>query len=72
MRDLTPGEMLSIREMLTAETTGLVGLKTMQPLISDENLKSACDAGIQAAEARIRSMQQFLQENQVITFGEVL
>lgn len=71
MRDLTPGEMLSLREMLTAETTGLVSLKTMQPLISDQKLKGSCDAGIQAAEARIRSMQQFLQENQIVSVGEV-
>ncbi|ATW26694.1 hypothetical protein [Candidatus Formimonas warabiya] len=71
MRDLTPGEMLSLREMLTAETTGLVSLKTMQPLISDQKLKSACESGIQTAEARIRSMQQFLQENQVVSLGEV-
>ncbi|MGI6711162.1 MAG: hypothetical protein ACOX4L_00175 [Bacillota bacterium] len=71
MRDLTPSEILSLREMLTAETTGLVSLKTMQPLISDQKLKVSCDAGIQASEARIRSMQQFLQENQIVSVGEV-
>lgn len=71
MRDLTPGEMLSLRELLTMETTGLVSLKTMEPLVSDEKLKSSCDAGIQACEARIRSMQQFLQENQIVSIGEV-
>lgn len=71
MRDLTPGEMLSLREMLTMETTGLVGLKTMEPLITDQKLKSSCDAEIQASEARIRSIQQFLQENQIISMGEV-
>ncbi|MGI6065747.1 MAG: hypothetical protein ACOYI2_04565 [Bacillota bacterium] len=71
MRDLTPTEMLSLRELLTMETTGLISLKTMQPLISDEKLKSACDAGIQAAEARVRSMQQFMQENQIVSIGEV-
>ncbi|MGI6686371.1 MAG: hypothetical protein ACOX47_13045 [Bacillota bacterium] len=71
MRDITPGEMLALREMLTMETTGLVSLKTMEPLISDQKLKSSCEAEIQAAEARIRSMQQFLQENQIISMGEV-
>jgi len=71
MRQLTPGEMLSLREMLTMETTGLVGLKTMEPLISDQKLKNSCNAEIQAAEARIRSMQQFLHENQIISVGEV-
>ena len=71
MRDLTPGEMLSLRELFTMESTGLVSLKTMHPLVSDEKLRSSCEAGIQAAEARIRSMQQFLQENQIVTVGEV-
>ncbi|HHT62901.1 MAG: hypothetical protein ACOX4H_04750 [Bacillota bacterium] len=71
MRDLTPGEMLTLREMLTMETTGLVSLKTMQPLISDQKLKTSCDAEIQATEGRIRSIQQFLQENQIVSMGEV-
>lgn len=71
MRELTPGETLALREMLTMETTGLVSLRTMEPVISDQKLKSSCQAGIQTAETRIRSIQQFLQENQIVSIGEV-
>lgn len=65
MRQLTPGEILSLREFLTMETTGLVTLKTSEPLINDQKLKQACNSGIIAAEGRIRSLQQFIQENGV-------
>ena len=65
MRSLTPGEILSLREFVTMETTGLVSLKTSEPLISDDKLKQACSAGITAAEGRIRAIQQFIQENGV-------
>lgn len=71
MRNLTPVEMASLRELLTMETSGLVSLKQMQPLISDDKLKSACDAGIQAGEGRIRAIQQFIQENGIMSLEGV-
>ncbi len=71
MRELTPVEMSSLRELLTMETTGLISLKQMQPLISDDKLKVACDAGIQAGDGRIRAIQQFIQENQIMSLEEV-
>jgi ferritin-like metal-binding protein YciE len=71
MRDLTPVEMSSLRESFLMETTGLISLKQMQPLISDEKLKVACDAGIQAGEGRIRALQQFIQENGIMSLEEV-
>ncbi|PKM38810.1 MAG: hypothetical protein CVV03_12815 [Firmicutes bacterium HGW-Firmicutes-8] len=71
MRDLTPVEMSSLRELLTMETTGLISMKTMQPLISDDKLKTACNAGIQAGEGRIRAIQQFIQENGIMSIGGV-
>lgn len=71
MRELTPGETLALREFLTMETTGLISLKTMEPVISDQKLKSSCQTGIQTTEARIRAIQQFLQENRIVSMGEV-
>ena len=47
------------------ETTGLITLKTSEPLISDELLKQACRTGIAAAEGRIKAIQQFIQENNI-------
>jgi len=71
MRDLTPVEMSSLRESFTMETTGLIALKQMQTLISDDKLRVACDAGIQAGEGRIRALQQFIQENGIMSLEEV-
>ena len=71
MRDLTPVEMSSLRELLTMETTGLISLKQLEPLVSDDKLKLACDAGIQAGEGRIRAIQQFIQENGIMSIEEV-
>jgi len=71
MRELTPVEMSSLRELLTMETTGLISLKQMQPLISDDKLKTACDAGIQAGEGRVRAIQQFIQENEIMSIEGV-
>lgn len=67
MRDLTPGEMLSLREFLTAETTGLVNAKTIQPLIQDDQLRASCESSIQAMETRIKALQQFVQENGIMS-----
>ncbi|MGI6648766.1 MAG: hypothetical protein ACOX5W_06830 [Bacillota bacterium] len=43
----------------------------MEPLISDKELKVAVEAGIQASEGRIRAMQQFIQDNEIMSLGEV-
>lgn|GEM_PF-205564 len=65
MRQLTPTEITSLREFLTMETTGLITLKTSEPLINDELLKQSCRTGIAAAEGRIKAIQQFIQENNI-------
>lgn len=67
MRDLTPAEMLSIREFLTMETTNLASMKMMNSLIKDEKLKAACEGGIEAAEGRVKGLQQFIQENGIMS-----
>ncbi len=71
MRSLTPSELVSLTEMLNMEISGLVGLKMIEPLISDGQLKTACHTGIASTEGRIRGIQQFIQENQVINMREV-
>lgn len=71
MRDLTPVEMSSLRELLTMETTGLIGLKQAKPLVSDSKLKATCETGIQAIEARIIAIQQFVQDNGIMSLEGV-
>lgn len=67
MRELTPGEILSLREFISMETNNLITLKTAQPLISDDKLKNECENGITAAEGRLKALQQFIQENNIMS-----
>ncbi|MNI96083.1 hypothetical protein [Clostridium intestinale] len=66
MRKLSEAEVISLAGLLTMERDGLAVAKAIQPLISDDDLKKQSEAGILAAEGRIKGMQQFINENQVI------
>lgn len=65
MRQLSPAEVLSMAKLLEMETQALTLAKTSQMAISDEQLKTAVQSGIAAAEARIAGLQQFILENNV-------
>ena len=69
MRKLSEGELLSLTGLLSMEKDGLAVAKVMQNLISDAELKRQADAGVLAAEERIKGVQQFINENQVTTGG---
>lgn len=71
MRKLSDAEMLALTGMLKMETESLAVAKATQMLIEDEDLRKAAEAGIMAAEGRIKGMQQFINENQVLGTGEV-
>lgn len=71
MRKLSEAELLTLTGMLKMETEGLAVAKATQVLIEDNDLKRGAEAGILAAEARIKGMQQFINENQVLGTGEV-
>ncbi len=65
MRKLSEGELLSLTGLLTMEKDGLAVAKVMRNLISDEDLRREAEAGVLAAEGRIKGVQQFINENQV-------
>ncbi|MGI5920528.1 MAG: hypothetical protein ACOX6I_02200 [Syntrophomonadaceae bacterium] len=69
MRNLSQQETLALSSLLRMETNGLAISKAVQRTISDDKLKSMTEAGIAASEARIRTMQQFLVENQFVQGG---
>lgn len=71
MRKLTESEMLSISKMLQMETNGLALSKATLGLIEDQELRSFAESGIQSAEARIKGLQQFINENNIISTQEV-
>ncbi|QGU00685.1 hypothetical protein SYNTR_2091 [Candidatus Syntrophocurvum alkaliphilum] len=66
MKKLSQSEMISLREMLQVETNTLASMKAMQEAASDEQLQRVMEAGVLAAEGRIKGLQQFISENRVI------
>jgi len=65
MRKLSDGEVLSLTGLLKFESDGLAVSKTMQALITDDELKKQAESGILAAEGRIKGIQQFINENSI-------
>lgn len=66
MRKLAEGEVLSLTGLLKFENDGLALSKAMQSLITDDELRKQAESGILAAEGRIKGLQQFINENDVI------
>ncbi|KGK88310.1 hypothetical protein [Clostridium sp. HMP27] len=66
MRKLSEAEVLSLTSLLKMEKDGLAVSKAMQGLISDKELKQQAEAGILATEGRIKGIQQFINENNII------
>ncbi|WP_053956440.1 hypothetical protein [Inediibacterium massiliense] len=71
MRKLAEGEILSLTGLLKMEKDGLSVAKAMQSLITDKDLKQQAESAILATEGRIKGIQQFINENQITTTGEV-
>lgn len=71
MRKLTEAEVLTLTELLKMEKDGLAVARAMQPLITDEELKKQAESSVLIMEGRIKGMQQFINENQIIDTKEV-
>lgn len=66
MRNLTPGEVLSLREILQSESNALAMASTAHIAISDPELKSLSESGLTVSRSRIRGLQEFIKENNII------
>ena len=71
MRKLSESEILSLRELMQSETNALIKTKMTKPMVADEQLKKHVESAIMACEGRIKGLQQFINENQVIDMTEV-
>ncbi|MDP4145935.1 MAG: hypothetical protein Q8936_15845 [Bacillota bacterium] len=71
MRRLSESEVLSLREILQSETVALQGAKAMQAVATDQDLKNQISSSITAAECRIKGIQQFISENEILPSGGV-
>ncbi|MTI79525.1 MAG: hypothetical protein FH758_01385 [Firmicutes bacterium] len=71
MRQLTPSELLSLREMLQMESNALAKGKATLAMITDNDLRKVAENSIEAMDGRVRGLQQFIAENKVIRSEEV-
>ncbi|HYE82996.1 MAG TPA: hypothetical protein VEG39_12630 [Clostridia bacterium] len=71
MRNLSEAEMLNLNKLLQAETTAISKARMLIPVIDDTELKRATETSILTCEVRIKGIQQFIQENNIIDGAEV-
>lgn len=69
MRNLNQNEILSLNSLLRMEVNGLAISNAVAKTVGDEKLTEMTEAGIMSSQGRIRTIQQFLSENQIISGG---
>lgn len=67
MSRISTAEMLQLRELLQMETNAVAKAKATQVLIKDSEMLTLAKSGIQAGEARIKNLQKFVSENNIVT-----
>lgn len=70
MRTLSEIENLSLAAILKMESDALIMQRAIDALITDEDLKRQSQSSILAAEGRIKGMQQFISENDILVDKE--
>lgn len=67
MSRISTMEMLQLRELLQMETNSVAKAKATMNLIEDDELLTLAKSGIQATEARIKGMQKFISDNDLVS-----
>lgn len=70
MRALSQIENLSLTAVLKMEADALIMGKAIGTLITDDDLKRKSDSDVLATEGRIKALQQFIVENQIVVGQE--
>lgn len=71
MRNLSEAEILNLNKLLQAETAAITKARMIIPAIDDEKLKGVAEASVLSCETRIKQIQQFINENDIIGSMEV-
>ncbi|HFF9330125.1 TPA: hypothetical protein ACGFEM_002592 [Clostridioides difficile] len=71
MRILSEIEKISLAAIIKMESDGLLMQRAINMLISDEDLKRQSESSILATEGRIKAIQQFIVENEILISEEV-
>lgn len=67
MRKISSTEMIELTSLLTMETTNLANAKVAREVVQNDELKAQLNSFIQASEGKIKGMQQFINENNIIS-----
>ena len=71
MRTLSETEKISLAAVIKMESDGLLMQRAINMLMSDEDLKRQSESSILATEGRIKAIQQFIVENEILISEEV-
>ncbi|HBF8167291.1 TPA: hypothetical protein KOY69_001562 [Clostridioides difficile] len=71
MRTLSETEKISLAAVIKMESDGLLMQRAINMLISDEDLKRQSESSILTTEGRIKAIQQFIVENEILISEEV-
>ena len=71
MRKLSEEEILNINKLLLMEINEVTKARMLVPAINDDDLRRAVETNILAREVRIKGIQQFINENNIINSPEV-
>jgi hypothetical protein len=71
MRKLSEVEIINLNKVLQLETSGVTKARMMIPAINDSDLRRAAETAILSSEVRIKGIQQFIVENNIINSVEV-
>ncbi len=71
MRILSETEKISLAAVIKMESDGLLMQRAINMLISDEDLKRQSESSILATEGRIKAIQQFIVENEILISEEI-
>lgn len=66
MRQLTPSELVFISKIMQMEAAELSVIKASLDLASDDQLKTTVKNYILNSESRLKGLQQFITENNII------
>ena len=67
MNHISTAEMLELRELLQMETNSVAKAKATQALVKDDELLTLAKSGVQASEARIKALQKFISDHDILT-----
>ena len=67
MREVTPGEVLSLREFLMMESTAMMNAKAALSVTQDKELRSIIQGAMDGCETRVKSLRRFIDENGIMS-----